>query len=135
MAKELVLEVKENKLLRRRKVPMMGEWLYDEKSSHAWFTLRKLFAWIAGGDLGLVLDERYAIPLSPYRKEKYSQDELDERTDRKTRIKQAFNAMKTHATKQGQINVVNWTISLVVAATVFVFIVIALLLASGKVQI
>ena len=66
MASIKVLEIKENRQLRERKVKIFGEWLYDQKSFRAWFILRRFLIQL-GNTLGLLIDERYAIPNTPHK--------------------------------------------------------------------
>lgn len=134
MASCLALEVKADKTVRRCKKPLMSEWRFDKKEFHAWFTLRMFYTKLRA-TLGLVVDERYAMPLSPYRDDLYTKEELAAHIDRQRRIKQAYHWMKSNAVRQGQINVISWTIAIVVTLSVFVFLVIALLIASGKIQL
>ena len=132
MQKQIALEIGQNRLVRRATKPVFGEWLYDEKNQKAWYLLRKLYSVFKFGKskLGLVIDERYALPINPFAS--YSKDELENLTNLNTRAAQALKLAMGQAEKEGHQNIIAWGITAAVSAIVFVVVILALLVASGR---
>ncbi len=133
MAKQIVIEVGQDRKLKRTTKPGIGEWLYDENNQEAWFTLRKLYS-VFGflkGKMGLVIDKRFALPLNPYGG--YKPDEITLLTNLDARADQALNIAIGQAEKQGRHNIVAWGITIAISGFVLVVIILALLIASERI--
>ncbi|KKN17309.1 hypothetical protein LCGC14_0967180 [marine sediment metagenome] len=134
MAKASVLYITEDRLVRKKRMSYLGEWLFDSNAQRGWFTLRKFFINIKGR-MGVPIDERWAMPVSPYREDKYDEESIRLRTDVTSRISQAIEVWKNMEAKEGRLNVLVWGVTIVVTCSVLVFLVMAVLIASGKVQL
>ncbi len=131
--KQVVITIGHDRKLKRCTKPVFGEWLFDEGNMVAWFTLRKLYPVFSflKGKMGLILDSRYALPLNPYHD--YTLEEIKDLTSLDTRADQALNVAMGQAEKEGKQHVFAWGLMAVVAALVFMVVVLALLVASGRI--
>lgn len=128
MANQKMVIVQEDRRIDAgKKVPIIGEWAWNERLMRAYFTLRELFVRIGSlkGKPGLVVDSRFAVPISPY--QKYTDEELQKLTDLAKRRQQAFNFYQHLANRESQQNIIVWVTSICVSSTVFLFIVFAVI--------
>lgn len=129
MTKQAVILATEDRKIRLRSIPVEGEWLFWEKIMRGWFTLRLLYIGLRQ-KLRLPIDERYALPLSPYIKEKYTPEEVKERTNMHHRIDTSTALYKSKAKQDNIKNMTNYTVLIIVCAVALVFLLIAILLVS-----
>lgn len=132
MIKQTVIVLGQDRRLKRTTKPVFGEWLYEPKIQRAWFTLRKLYASLkfCKNRLGLVIDERFALPLNPY--ESYSEPELKALISLDERADQALNLTIGQVEKESHQNIIAWALVAIVSAIVLVVVILALLVASGR---
>ncbi len=133
---QLVITVSQSRKLRRTTKPIFGEWLRDKKYPLAWYILRKLFVVcdFKKRVMCLVLDERFALPLSPY--EKYPETDLNALTELDgpgCRTDQALDETQSRADKESHNTILVNGLTAIVAGLVVCVIILALLVAKGRI--
>jgi hypothetical protein len=132
MEKQAVLITGQNRRIKKTNVPLFSDWIFYEKMPGAWHTLRRLYCMFKyfKTDMGLVVDGRSSVPVNPYGI--YPEDELKDLTDVDRKVELAFNKTETAAKKQGAQHIMAWGLTATIVGLVFIVIVLALLVASGK---
>jgi len=132
MPKQEVVEVGADRKIKLTSKPVYGEWLYDEGKQKAWYCLPKLYTrlGLSGGGLGLVVDERFSKPMNPYLD--YEKEELAELTNLNKKAAQSLTITMGKAEKEGTQHIIAWGVVAVVSAIVLVVVILALLVASGR---
>lgn len=133
---QAVLTVGQDRRLRRTAKPVFGEWLRDKKYPLAWHILRKLFTACSflKGKMCLVIDERFALPINPY--ESYADEDLVALTEldgKGCRTDQALDEAQNKADKESAAKMLVNGLTAIVAGLVVCVIVLALLVAYGRV--
>ena len=130
--KQVVITIGHDRKLKRCSKPIFGEWLFDESDMLAWFTLRKLYPVFTflKGKMGLVIDSRFALPLNPYHD--YNENEITNLTGLDKRADLALNVAMGQAEKQGRQHIIAWGLIAIVSGLVVCVIILALLVASGR---
>jgi len=131
--KQAVLELSPNRKLKLCNKPVLGEWLVEEKKQKAWHCLPKLYTWfgLVKGGLGLVIDNRFSIPINPYAK--YEKEELEALTNLDKKKALSLSLAIGTAEKEGAQNILALGLVAIVSMIVLVVIVLALLVASGRI--
>lgn len=134
--KQVVISIGQDRRLKRISKEVFGEWLRDKKIQGAWYILRKLFvpAGFLAGKMCLVIDERFALPLNPYYK--YPDEDLTKITEldgEGCRADQALDETQDRADKDSNKNILNNGLVVIVAGLVVCVIILALLVASGRI--
>ena len=128
-----VLEITQDRRIRKKNKNTFVEWIYDENAQVAWFILRRLFA--AGkyfkGQVGMVIDNGYSVPLNPYND--YKEEEIKALTDLDARASQALNVAEAHAEKENRQNILARTVALVIGAIFLMVMVLVILVAAGRI--
>ena len=132
MKKIAVLTITKDRRITKSSKKTFVEWIYDETNQVAWFVLRRLFAANNRfqGKTGLVVDSGYSIPLNPYND--YKEEELKELTDLDKRAEQAMLIAEGEAEKENRQSIIARTISFAIAGLVVVVIILAIMVASGR---
>ena len=129
---QTVIVVGQDRRLKKCSKPVFSEWLYDENNQEAWFVLRKLFSvfnFMKKG-MSLVIDQRFALPLNPYHN--YTPEELTTLTELDKRASQALNVVVGQAEKHSNNKIIALGLIVIVSAIVLLVIILALLVASGR---
>src|SRR3972149_6885215 len=128
-----VLEITQDRRIRKKNKNTFVEWIYDENAQVVWFILRRLFA--AGkyfkGQEGMVIDNGYSVPLNPYND--YKEEEIKALTDLDARASQALNVAEAQAEKENRQNILARTVALVIGAIFLMVMVLVILVAAGRI--
>jgi hypothetical protein len=81
--KQRIVKICGNRIIRKQALPILGPYVRDKQSIEAWFRPGKYLQRIQGlkGNYWLPVDERYAMPISPYQEQYYNKQEVLDLTD------------------------------------------------------
>lgn len=132
--KQRVFRIYENRWVKRTYLIKLGQYLRSKDNLEAWYLIREYLQKVKGFN-GLnwqFVDERFAMPMSPYKPENLSEKDIKELTDQNkvadescnlTRAQNDVNAHKTHYYD---------LLGLAAVGAVFAVIIFAMLAMSGN---
>jgi hypothetical protein len=131
--KAKLLVFKEGRMAKRVTVNKLGYYARDKKNIEAWYVLRKYLQHIKGlpGPYILPVDERYALPISPYQELYYTKPEILEMTDEEKVADNSCNFTRLENDVANRKARFADMMGIAVMGLVFVFIVIAVIVVKG----
>lgn len=132
--KQNVIKICENRSIKITKIPKLGFFLINKQTLEAWHCLRNYLNPVSHlkGKLYLPIDERSAVPVSPY--EVYSKEDLKKITDPDDSAAAALSFTSSQTDTENHRSRYYDYMSIAVMGVVAVFIIFGLLVAAGRVD-
>jgi len=132
MLKQEVIKISQNRKLRHSKLPIGDGVVKEEKTIKAWYYLRH-FLGLFGKSTVLVVDDYFALPINPYTH--IEKEELKKLTNVDTMYIRAKEDAGGKAAHEGRMNVLAWGMTTCVIGLVLVVIILAILVAAGRINL
>ncbi len=134
MLKQEVIKTSQNRRLRHPKLPIGEGVLTEDKTIKSWYNLRQFLSLLGSGKkLVLVIDDYFALAMNPYTH--IEKETLLKQTDVDSMYIKAQEDAGGKSQQEGRMNILAWGMTTCVIGLVLVVIVMALLVAAGRISL